>query len=282
MINTILRSIDNIPAFPATVHKVSALLSDDYYSAVEVAEVIKYDQAITANILKMSNSAYFGVGQNIRTIADAVTYLGRRNLILAVQTAGISRFYKKAAKGYVTNASDLWEHSVAVALMSQILSKKIHQQENAVLYTAALLHDVGKVILGEYVYESFRKIMTLVTEQGSSFLEAEEKILGINHGKLGGEIAARWNFPEEIKDAIAYHHRPDLLDNRGENDIVWLVYISDQSCLMMGLGGGADGLAHRWVGEGLKKFKLRSKDIEESFILLAEDLKRAKDMIAII
>lgn len=281
MIDKILKSIDNIPAFPATVQKVSALLNTDDYSAVEVANVIKYDQAITANILRMSNSAYFGAHEKIYTIIDAVTFLGQQNLIRAVQTAGVSKFYRKAAKGYVAKASDLWEHSVAVALMSQILSKRVCCRENPVLYTAALMHDVGKVILGEFVHESFQKIMELVSDQGYSFLEAEEKIIGVDHGKLGGKIAAHWNFPKEIEDAIAYHHRPDLLKD-SESDVPWLVYLSDESCLMMGLDGGVDGLAHRWVGEGLTRFNLRSKDLEQSFILLAEDLKRAKEMIAIV
>lgn len=281
MIDTLLRSIDTLPAFPATVQKVTQLLRDDDYSADEVANVIQYDQAITANILKMSNSAYFGVGQKINTIRGAVAFLGQKHLARAVQTAGVSKFYRKAARGYVTKAADLWEHSVAVALMSQILSRRIYNRENAVLYTAALLHDVGKVILGEYVYESFRKIMGLVSQEGYSFLEAEEKVIGINHGKLGGEIAARWNFPQEIRDAIACHHRPDLLEGNG-SDIAWLVYLSDQSCLMMGLDGGADGLAHRSAGEGMKRFKLRNKDIEESFILLADELTHAREMVAIV
>jgi HD-like signal output (HDOD) protein len=116
-----------------------------------VANVIRLDPSITANILKMANSAYFGSAHPIGTIQDAVMYLGQKNLLLAIQTAGISKYYKKGASGYFDKATDLWEHSVAVALMSQILSKAITGEEDTTLYTAALLHDVGKIILGEFV-----------------------------------------------------------------------------------------------------------------------------------
>ena len=278
MIDVILKSIDRIPAFPATTQKVAALLRNDDYAVADVANVIKYDQAIAANILKISNSAYFGARQKIKSIQDAVVYLGQQQLIRAVQTAGVSRYFSKGGKGYVAQSKDLWEHSVAVALMSQILSRKIQSREDPVLYTAALLHDVGKLILGEYVHESFEKIMYRVKQGKCSFLEAEEAILGINHADLGGRIATHWNFPADIRDAIAYHHRPDLLMEQDKKN-AWLVYLSDQACLMMGIDGGIDALAHKGLEDVMQYFNLRMIDLEKSFISLVDELERAKDLI---
>lgn len=280
MIEGILKSIDRIPAFPATIQKVIELLSDEDYAVNDLVHVIKYDQAITANILKISNSAYFGARQKIKTIQDAVIYLGQQQLIRAVQTAGISKYFKKGGKGYVKQSKDLWEHSVAVALMSQILSRKVRSCEDPVLYTAALLHDVGKIILGEYVHESFEQIMGRVRMLKCSFLEAEEAVIGINHAELGGRIADRWNFPPEIRSAIAYHHRPDLLMAESK-DNVWLVYLSDQTCLMYGLDGGVDALAYRGLEEVLRYFDLREVDLEKSFITLHEELAVARDFVDI-
>ena len=159
IIDSILKSVDMIPAFPATIQKVAELLSDEDYAVADVVNVIKRDQAIAANILKISNSAYFSARQKIKTIHDAVVYLGQQQLIRAVQTAGISKIYKKGGKGYASQSKDLWEHAVTVALMSQILCRKIQGREDQILYTAALLHDVGKMIMGEYVQEYFEKIM---------------------------------------------------------------------------------------------------------------------------
>jgi len=281
IVDRILKSINTIPAFPETGNKVAQLLRKPDYSVNEVANVIKYDPSITANILKMANSAYFGPRHKISNINDAVVYLGQQNLLRAIQTAGVSKYYKKGATGYFDKVTDLWEHSVAVALMSQIISRKITGQEDTTLYTAALLHDVGKIIMGEFVRDSLTKIAGLVSSRNISFLEAEEIILGINHADLGGKIATYWKFPAEIRDAISFHHRPDLLEKE-EKIMPWIVYIADQVCLMLGVGGGVDGLSYRAVSEVLPKFNLRMKDLEMSMVLLSDDLNHAKELISII
>jgi len=280
-VDRILKSISTLPAFPATGNKVAQLLRKPDYSVAEIANVIKLDPSITANILKMANSVYFGTRQKISTINDAVVHLGQKNLLRAIQTAGVSKYYKKGAGGYYDKATDLWEHSVAVALMSQIISKKITGEEDTTLYTAALLHDVGKIIMGEFVRDSLAKISALVSTQRVSFVEAEQFVIGINHAELGGKIAAYWNFPVEIREAISFHHRPDLLEKE-EKMMPWIVYMADQACLMLGLGGGIDGLSYRAVDQVLKKFNLRMKDLEMSMVLLTDDLNRARELINIV
>ncbi|MEQ8253126.1 MAG: HDOD domain-containing protein [Smithellaceae bacterium] len=280
-VDRILKSISTLPAFPATGNKVAQLLRKPDYSVAEIANVIKLDPSITANILKMANSVYFGTRQKISTINDAVVHLGQKNLLRAIQTAGVSKYYKKGAGGYYDKATDLWEHSVAVALMSQIISMKITGEEDTTLYTAALLHDVGKIIMGEFVRDSLAKISALVSTQHVSFVEAEQFVIGINHAELGGKIAAYWNFPVEIREAISFHHRPDLLEKE-EKMMPWIVYMADQACLMLGLGGGIDGLSYRAVDQVLKKFNLRMKDLEMSMVLLTDDLNRARELINIV
>jgi putative nucleotidyltransferase with HDIG domain len=281
IIDKILKSLDNIPAFPMTIMKVSEMLRDDDYSITDMVNLIRYDQAMAANIMKMGNSAYFGSRQRIGTLRDAVVYLGRNNLIRIVQTAGVSRFFKQKRRGYVEKANELWEHSVAVALMSQILARKVLKHEDEKLYLAALLHDVGKMVMGEFVYDSFEKISRLVAEGGYSFLEAEKEVIGINHAELGGKIAERWNFPQDIVAALAYHHRPDFIENNN-NVIAWMVYLADQVCMLMGITGGFDGLAHRGISAVMNKFEFYEKDLELGMIILVEDLKHAKDLLGIV
>lgn len=280
MIEKILQSIERIPAFPTTILKAGEMLKDDDYSVNALTDLIKFDQAIAANVLKMSNSAYLSPRHRISTIREAVIYLGQQNLLRVVQTAGVSRFFAKANHGYVTNANELWEHSVAVALMSQILARKILKREDETLYLAALLHDVGKMVMGEFVHDSFEKIMDLVHQQSHSFLEAEEAVIGINHAALGGRIAVRWNYPEQIKNALAYHHRPDLA---AEDDVItWLVYLADQICLLAGFTGGMDGLAHRGVSDVMKKFDFYQKDLEMGIMQLVSDVQHARELVQIV
>jgi putative nucleotidyltransferase with HDIG domain len=282
MIEKILASIKKLPAFPVTIQRVIELLRNDDYLVQEVAQVIKYDQAIAANVLKISNSAYLGTRQKIRTIPDAIVYLGQRQLIRAVQTAGVSRLFIKGAKSGDGKAKELWEHAVAVAVMSQILCRRLNRREDGALYTAALVHDIGKLIMVEYAPEASEKISRLVSGDGLSFLEAEEEILGINHAELGGRIAEHWNFPAELRDAIAYHHRPDLFDRAHQGDLPFFVFLADQLCLVMGIYGGMDGLAQSDVRKVMKKFGLEEDDLEKSRIVMAEEMEKAKDFMEIV
>jgi putative nucleotidyltransferase with HDIG domain len=277
----LLKSIDNLSAFPITVFKVGEVLHRGDYSASDIVELIRYDQAMAAAIVKMSNSPYYGLRQQVGSLRDAVIFLGRDSLLKIVQTAGASRYFKREVRGYTEKTRELWEHSVAVALMSQILSRKIFKQENEKLYLTALLHDVGKLVMGQEVLESFDEISRLVSSGKYSFLEAEEAVVGINHAALGGKVAEKWNFPKDIIEAIAFHHRPDLLEN-ADNTMAWLVYLADQICLMVGYTGGFDGLAHRGVSEIIEKFDFHEKDIESGVIELVEELKHARDVLGVV
>lgn len=277
MIEKILLSIKRLPPYPAVAQKVAMLLHDEDYSVAEVVNVIKYDQAIAANILKISNSAYFGVRQKIKSLHEAVVYLGQKNLFRALETAGARRIFSQSPAGYGMTPQELWKHSVSVALMSQILSRRIYERENPVLYTAALLHDVGKLVMGQYVQDCAQHIYAVMEREGCSFLEAEERIIGINHAELGGRIAMYWNFPPNIHDAIAYHHRPDLLVSE-HNSLVAFVYIADQFCLMMGIDGGLDGLAHRGLTSIMRRYHLKESDLEESLLILSEEMARAQEL----
>ena len=278
--NDIGKSLNRLPAFPATVHKVTSLINNPDSSLSELVEVIRLDQAITTNILRMSNSAYFGLRHKVDNVYDAIMYLGRQNVFRAVMAAGISRFFQDTP-GYETEARELWEHSVGTALMSQILARKIIEHEDSRLFTAALLHDIGKVILGEFVSEKYHDIKNLISLRACSFLDAEEEVLGVNHAEIGGVITKIWNFPQDIQQAIAYHHRPDRHPATA-SPMPWLIHLADQSCLIMGIGNGTDGLSYHVLDEAMSRYGFTNKDFEVAMSLLFTELDSARELIGIV
>ncbi|OPL16160.1 MAG: hypothetical protein AVO38_08805 [delta proteobacterium ML8_D] len=142
MINDqLIKSVNNLPAFPATVHRVSQVISDPDFSVDDLVNIIKYDQSITANVLRICNSPYFGTRYKISSLREAVIYLGRTHILQIVYAAGTSKFYKKIT-GYYWGAAKLWEHSVGVALMSQILAKKIYSFEDASRYRKGCIRGI--------------------------------------------------------------------------------------------------------------------------------------------
>lgn len=276
----IWRSLNRLPPFPATVHKVTCLINNPDSSLSELVEVIRLDQGITANILRMSNSAYFGLRYKVDNVHDAIMFLGKQNVVRAVMTAGASRFFKDTP-GYEVEAKDLWEHAVGTALMSQILAKKILKHEDPQLFTAALLHDIGKIILGEFVSEKYHEIKNVMSVRSCSLLGAEEEVLGVNHAGIGGMICAAWRFPEDIQQAITYHHRPDCHPVTA-SPVPWLIYLADQACLMMGIGFGTDGLSYHVRDEAMSRFGFTNKDFEEATTLLFAELDNACELIGIV
>ncbi len=281
VVDRILQSIQKIPAFPVTGQRVAEVMRNPDYAVTQVVNVIKFDPSITANILKICNSAYFGV-RRISTLHDAVVFLGQENILRAIQVSGISRYFNKNAPGYGVNARDLWKHAVGVALMTQILSKKITGTDDSRLFTAGLLHDIGKFILSEFVQDSSQRIMELVNSQGYSFLKAEEEVIGMNHAEVGGRIAQNWNFPPEIRDTIRFHHRPDLAQLGGNNRFCWIVYLADQACIIMGLGGGNDGLAYWGLKDVIDILRIRQKDLEMGMAELLKELERAQELVNLV
>ena len=280
MDNRFRNSIGRLPAFPATVHRVTALINDSVSSLAELVAVIRLDPAITANILRMCNSAYFGLQHHVDNVNDAIMYLGRQNVVRAVMAAGVSRFFKDAP-GYETEAKELWEHAVGAALMSQLLARKILGREDARVFTAALLHDIGKIILGEYIHEKREEFSRLLEDGDRSFLEVEDEVLGMNHAALGGTIAAAWNFPLDIQITIAGHHRPDLLAEN-ESPLPWIVHLADQACLMLGIGKGTDGLAYYGMACAVDRFNLSQKDLETVMADFLKEFENARELVGIV
>ena len=275
----ILKSIKTLPPFPVTIQKVMALAGDPDSSLTELAAVIRLDQAITANILRICNSAYFGLRRPVDNVNDAIMHMGKKNVLRAVVAAGLSRYFR-TTKGYDMKGGELWEHAVAVALMSQICAARISRPDDPRLFTAGVLHDIGKMVMGEFVHEAWQKIQELTERQKYSFLEAEQEVLGVNHAELGGEIALIWKFPDEILKAIAFHHRPDLL---ADGDAVpWIVYLSNQVCHVMGIGVGTDALAYRAVGDVAGRFGLKQRDLEDMMAQLHKSLQDARELVCIV
>ena len=280
MDNRFRNSIGRLPAFPATVHRVTALINNSDSSLAELVSVVRLDPAITANILRMCNSAYFGLRHRVDNVHDAIMYLGRQNVVRAVMAAGVSRFFRDTP-GYEVEARELWEHAVGTALMSQLLARKILGREDAGLFTAALLHDIGKIILGEYIHEKREEFSRLLEGGDRSFLEVEDEVLGMNHAALGRTIAAAWNFPLDIQLTIAGHHRPDQL-KECENPVPWIVHLADQACLMLGVGKGTDGLAYYGMACALGRFHLSQKDLETVMAEFVKEFENARELVGII
>jgi putative nucleotidyltransferase with HDIG domain len=221
LVKDIIATAEKLPPFPDIAWKVSHL-ARTMAPVQEIEEIVKYDQAITAKILRLGNSAYYGRQYEIRSVKDAILLLGSKRLIQAVLTACASRYFSGPNSG---EDRVLWEHSVTSALLSEIVARRFDRVGALALYTAALLHDIGSTIVSVY-FKVYRQLHLRRSWGECDTVSAERRTLGIDHQELGGIITRNWKFPSEISAAIEHHHNPEKAGLYSE--ITSLVYLADR------------------------------------------------------
>ncbi len=214
-------------------------LKDPESSAAQIEDVLKYDPGLTANILKLTNSAYFGIPSKVSSVKQAIVLLGWKRLFQLVMTMCMSTVMKKPVPGYDLPHGEPWRHSVAVSVAAELVVKALKIPGVDEIFTGALLHDVGKLVLGDFVQDELQQIEAMVSK-GIAFEVAEFIVLGTDHAQIGARILKKWSFPEALVNAVNWHHDPEACENHCiSSDIV---HIANIVGLMIGSGKDGNGL----------------------------------------
>jgi len=277
-LDSIIQAVDNLPPFPKVVSKVIPLLRN-FAPVEEIESVIKYDQAITARVLAISRSPYYARRYKIRSLKDAIIVLGQRQLIEIILMSSAAHFLRGKAEGYDLREGELWEHSVAASILSQSIAETIGRKRALTIYTAGLLHDVGKVVLNQQVADYMDSIYMLIKEKGISFLEAEEEIIGVNHQVLGSLMARRWRFPKEVEVGIRYHHSP--FDASVHQDIAAIVYAANRIVSSVGIGTSAIDFLQPGHDEVFARLKITQAMIDRFMVEILEAMEATRKFIGV-
>ncbi|MGD9149331.1 MAG: HDOD domain-containing protein, partial [Desulfobacterales bacterium] len=263
--------IEAFPGMPTTAAKLLPLLEDSDSTATEIENILKYDPGLTANILKLTNSAYFGIPTRISSVRQAIVLLGWKRLLQVVMTICMSPLMNKTIPGYDLPRGALWQHSVAVSVAAEILVKALRIPDADEVFTAALLHDVGKLILGGFVKEDLQQIEDMVTK-GITFDVAESMVLGTNHAEIGGQILDKWSFPSELVSAVQWHHDPESCEE--SCNLSDIVHVANTMGIMTGYGKIDQDLAIEHFGPVADRLGLAPENLEEMAQQTAARVKR--------
>lgn len=209
-LRSILGDINRLRPMPTSVSKVLNKLNEPHVSARTISNAIAMDQVLTSQILKMANSALLGYGPPSSSIHDAVMRVGFnriRTLVLGAANVGP---LSQRLSGYRMAPGELWHHALAVAVAAQCIAKRIQYSDPEEAYVAGLLHDMGKLILDQYMLHDYQKVVKHVREHEMQLWQVEEKLFGADHGTVGSWMAVKWNFPVSLIDAIQFHHAPSF------------------------------------------------------------------------
>jgi putative nucleotidyltransferase with HDIG domain len=206
-IKRITESIIGLPTLPTIVSKMLELVDNPRTSAASLARLISSDQTLTARILKLANSAYYGFPREISTVNMAIVVLGFNTVKEMGLSLSVFDAFKNQENTSVFDISRFWEHSIGCGIASRMLARNYHSRNASEAFVAGLLHDIGKIILNQYFHREFMQITDMVVE-GDTLEYAEEAVIGTNHAQVGCWLAERWNLPEIISQTILYHHHP--------------------------------------------------------------------------
>lgn len=241
-LSNILKKVRQLNPIPMVIHKVLDLAEDPESSLQDLVTVVEKDPAITANLLKTVNSAHTGLPVKVDSVQQAVSMLGIQKVVEMVLSQNLAGNLNRAQKGYGLAKGDLWRQSVAVAMVARTLAGQKDLMSLPAIYTAALLKDIGKVILHEFVADRLEEIQKRVDQEGMSFDEAESDVLGMDHTALGGIIAKQWKFSPHMIYMIENHH---LANPASRNDpATATLYLADMVAMMVDTGIGVDRLAY--------------------------------------
>ncbi len=240
----VLAAIKSVPSLPSVVIKLRTYLNDPDVGFDQLAEVIQVDPGLTANVLQLANSAYFGWSGTIKSVKEAITRLGTNRILQTVLCMSVAPLVRKPIRGYDMDSEGLWEHSIAAAMAAETLAETLGLKETKEAFTAGLLHDLGKVVMGTFVEVDDEPIKEIMRSDHLSFNEAEKMVMGIDHAEVAGVLLRSWNLPDDVVAAANWHHNPSHCEEEHQQ-LVDLIHVADVLCINVGWGVGSDGLQYK-------------------------------------
>lgn len=239
-IKVLVRRIQSLPTLPQVVQKLMSLVESPDVSPKDIGKLITKDQVLSARVLRLVNSPFYGFPGRISSISHAIILLGLNVIKGVVLSASVFDLMERSMVG-------LWEHSLGSAMAAGVLARGLGLGDPEEISTAALLHDIGKVLVRVSLQDDVEKIEGLVLSRRISIREAEIEVLKVDHAEIGQWLSREWNLPEKLSAPIAWHHEPEHAPGFKERACV--VHLADVLVRACGVGNGGDP----WVGKVSQK-----------------------------
>ena len=254
----LIDGISDLPSLPFVVSKMLEVTADSKAAAPDLGQVISMDQTLTAKVLRLVNSSFYGFRGQVSTISHAVVMLGFnviRSLTLGLSVVKIMGNLGNS-KGF--NYEGFWEHSAGCAVCARWLAKRTNYDPPEEAMVAGMMHDIGKILLSEYAAGGFEKAVRIASEEGKLLAKAEEQVFGFNHALVGMLLAKGWNLPALLCEGIRFHHEAFSDKGSPHSEIAYLVHMSNLYCKEQRIGFGGDrnlpeDLEPLWRELGLNK-----------------------------
>lgn len=277
--------LDELPTLPSIVYELNRVIGDPMSSTADVERVMAGDQAMTAKVLRLANSAYYAIPGGVTSLQRAVAYIGYD----AIQQLVLSASIIQALSGAGAAAFDVrrfWMHSLGVAMASEKLGKALGRLNPHDLFTCGLVHDMGKVALMILEPELFLATVAAARERGLTFAEAEEALGSPKHAATGRALAERWRLPASIQACCGWHHQPDPARRGGISSelsaAVDVVYLSNLVIHALKFGDSGHGKALGLPRETMDRMRLTPEKTKDLIASVREALGSVDGFLKVI
>jgi len=278
--NDVVAKVKNLPPVSFAALKLVNLLEQSFVSNDEVVQVLKCDNVLTAKLLRACNSPYFGLEEPVSSVDQAVLILGHQQILHIVLTLAFGGAMVVPVPGYAVEANELWRHSLITATAAEIIVRDgvDLNVEAPVAFTVGLLHDMGKLVLGQMLTPDLQTdIRFRIDSKQISRCEAEREVLGTDHADVGACLLQSWHLPEEIVEATANHHKP-ILEPRPKLSVV--THIANSLAHLSGSAPGWDGFAARVDDRVVALFDFTPEKIEGLVATVRESFDQVDQFMA--
>lgn len=263
-LDKLVGSIQDIPTLSTVALKINSEINKESLTADSLAKIISSDPSLLSKILRIANSAYYGLSGHVKTPQRAITVLGLNAIQSLSLTVSVFGFFSESKS--VIDFPAFWHHSLGTAVASKTIAASVDLKSGEKAFICGLLHDIGKIVMAFKIPDALESIIALMNEKKIPQSLAEEEILGYNHQKIGSELAATWHFPEEYGKAVLHHHEtvsPGTEEERPEAILINSVYAGNQIAKAAGLGESMDQKVHAIPKETLQFLGISDETLPE-------------------
>jgi len=223
--DVLARAIEGVRPIPQVALKIIRMINESGHGMREIAEKVRTDQVLSAKILRLCNSAFNGLRKKVDSIDQALILIGEKQILRLAVSISIEGFFSDSGRGYSLCKGGLYYHAFGVAIITEMLANFTGKTPPDIAYTAGLLHDIGKVVLDQYMAPAFPYFYRRTLSDGVALTDVEYEMFGLDHTEAGRKLAERWSLPQNLIDTISHHHRPEL--GVEGSDLTHLVYFAD-------------------------------------------------------
>jgi len=267
-----------ISSIRSVLSSIIRIINDPESSVKDLKDVIEIDPPLVAKILKVSNSAYYGYSKNITAIQEAIICIGFDAVREMALNQKVGEIFNESIELGGYSRRSLWKHLVAVALCCKLIYRREFMERGDNAYVAGLLHDIGLIVIEQFVRDEFKKIVVKAEENGVSIADLEKKYLGYQNSDVGVAMAELWGLPDELICGIGFHHKPLEAPEKYQR-LSQTIYVSNYACLERKVGycGSGEFEYHQYLlilknlGIAKKAMEYIMQEVEKEITKMEEE-----------